>query len=428
MVRPLYTLLLYLLLPLVLLRLGYRGLRAPAYRRRIGERFGHSALAPAPGGIWVHAVSVGEVIAAAPLVRALAARYPGLDITLTTMTPTGSERVRALFGEQIAHAYAPYDFPFAWGRFLERVRPRLALVMETELWPNCVAACARRGIPLAVVNARLSARSARGYARLGPLTRNMLRRVALVAAQTETHGERFRALGLDPQRLSVTGSIKFDIQLSTELRERARVLREQWQTSPRPVWIAASTHEGEDEAMLAAHRHLRATFPSALLVLVPRHPERFERVARLVREADLGLVRRSLGEAPQADTAVLLGDTMGELLLLLGAADIAFVGGSLVARGGHNTLEPAAWGLPLLTGPSDYNFPEISHMLRAAQALEVVADGTALGGALERLVSDAALRRHRGEAAAAVVAANRGALARVLNALAPLLPPAQAQD
>lgn len=428
MPRRLYTLLFSLLLPLVLLRLGYRALRAPAYARRIGERFGRFAGAPAPGGIWVHAVSVGEVVAAVPLVRQLLARHPGLAVTVTTMTPTGSERVQAMLGPRVFHVHAPYDLPGCWRRFLRRIQPRLLVVMETELWPNCIHACHRRGVPVLLANARLSARSARGYGRVAPLTRQMLGQVNRVAAQTREHGQRLVALGLPAERLQITGSIKFDLELSAELRRRAAALRCCWDGQGRwPIWVAASTHEGEEAALLEAHRRLRERHPEALLVLVPRHPERFDRVADLIASMGLSRVRRSSGAAV-GEAAVLLGDTMGELLALLGGADMAFVGGSLIERGGHNTLEPAAWALPVLTGPSDYNFPEVSRLLQQAGALQVVADGDELTKALGRLADDPELRRRRGQAAAAAMAANRGALERVLEmvdgALAETGPPA----
>jgi 3-deoxy-D-manno-octulosonic-acid transferase len=416
--RWFYTLLFYLLLPAILLRLWWRGRRAPAYRRRIGERFGFFATPRLRSPIWVHAVSVGETIAAAPMIRALLAQ--GEQLVVTTMTPTGSERVRALFGEQVFHVYAPYDLPDCLGRFLRRIRPRLLVIVETELWPNTVHACAARGIPALLANARLSARSARGYARVEGLTRAMLGELTRVVAQNAEDGGRFVALGLPPERLRVSGSIKFDIAIDDSLRQRAAAERAAWGAAQRLVWIAASTHEGEDEVLLQAHRQLLAVRPDALLVLVPRHPERFDGVAALVARAGLSCARRSRGDRVTTDTAVLLGDTMGELLLLLGCADMAFVGGSLIERGGHNMLEPAAWGLAVITGDSDYNFREISAGLQQAGALVKVTDGEALGRELQALATDGELRRQRGERAAAMVAANRGALDRLLAAIGEL--------
>ncbi|MDX9875671.1 MAG: lipid IV(A) 3-deoxy-D-manno-octulosonic acid transferase [Spongiibacteraceae bacterium] len=419
--RALYTTLFCLLLPLILLRLWWRGRRAPAYRRRWRERFGlFPAPAPQPA-IWVHAVSVGETIAAAPLVRALQVRYPEHRLVVTTTTPTGSERVQALFGDRVFHVYGPYDTPGCVTRFLDRIRPTLTVVMETELWPNLIHGCHRRNIPVVVANARLSERSARGYARLGGLTRAMLNEVRLVLAQNAADGERFVALGLPRERLAVTGSIKFDLTLDDTLTQRAAALRTAG--GERSLcWIAASTHEGEDEPALTAHRALCQRYPDALLILVPRHPERFDEVARLIDAQGFRYQRRSqAGEQIDAGTQVLLGDTMGELLLLYGCADVAFVGGSLVERGGHNTLEPAAWGIPVLTGPSDFNFSEISRLLGEAGAQVKVANADALAAELVTLTAQPELRIRRGAAAQSVMAANRGALTRHLAALAELI-------
>jgi 3-deoxy-D-manno-octulosonic-acid transferase len=419
--RALYTTLFYLLLPLILLRLWWRGRRAPAYRRRWRERFGLFA-APAPQpAIWVHAVSVGETIAAAPLVSALQAQYPTHRLVVTTTTPTGSERVRALFGDSVFHVYGPYDTPGCVARFLDRVQPALTVVMETELWPNLIHGCRSRNIPVVVANARLSERSARGYARLGGLTRAMLAEVSLVLAQNAADGDRFVTLGLPRDRLAVTGSIKFDLTLDETLRQRAATLRSV--VGERSLcWIGASTHEGEDEPLLIAHEALCQRYADALLLLVPRHPERFDAVARLIEARGFRYQRRSqAGERIATGTQVLLGDTMGELLLLYGCADVAFVGGSLIERGGHNTLEPAAWGIPVLTGPSDFNFSEISRLLSEAGAQVKVADADALAAELLALAAQPELRNRRGEAAQAVMAANRGALARHVAALAALI-------
>lgn len=416
--RTLYSLLFHLGLPLIALRLAWRGWRAPAYRRRIGERFALGLPPLQPGGIWVHAVSVGESIAAAPMIRALQARYPHLPITVTCMTPTGSERIQALFGDSVQHCYLPYDLPWAAARFLERVRPRLAVIMETELWPNHIQQCARRGIPVVLANARLSERSARGYGRFAKLTAPMLAQLSWIAAQSEVEAERFRALGARPACVTVTGSIKFDLQIDPELPQRAAALRAQWQATGRPVWIAASTHAGEDELVLAAHRQLLARHPDALLILVPRHPERFPSVFEQCRQAGFATARRSLGEVVEPGTALLLGDTMGELLFLYALADLALVGGSLVPNGGHNLLEPAALGKPVLSGPHLFNFLEIAAQLRQAGALREVTDTASLADALQQLWADDALAEAMSQAGLAVLRANQGALARLLEGLA----------
>ncbi|AZC15958.1 MULTISPECIES: lipid IV(A) 3-deoxy-D-manno-octulosonic acid transferase [Pseudomonas] len=421
--RTLYTALFYLGLPLVAIRLWLRSRKAPAYAKRIGERFSLGLPAMQPGGIWVHAVSVGESIAAAPMIRGLLARHPQLPITVTCMTPTGSERIRALFADEprIQHCYLPYDLPCAAARFLERVQPRLAVIMETELWPNHIDQCARRGIPVALANARLSARSAKGYGRFAGLTAPMLAQMSLFAVQTRAEAERFRQLGARAETVQVTGSIKFDLNIDPQLPERAAELRRQWQAMERPVWIAASTHEGEDAVVLEAHRQLLASYPNALLILVPRHPERFDSVFELCRQQELATVRRSSGELVTPATSVLLGDTMGELLFLYALADSAFVGGSLVANGGHNLLEPAALAKPVISGPHLFNFLEIAAMLREAGALQEVDDAQGLAVAVQSLFELPQDARKMGEAGLAVMRANQGALQRLLDGLDRLL-------
>lgn len=411
--RFLYTLVFHLLLPLVVLRLLWRGRQAPAYRQRWGERFGLGIPAQA-GGLWVHAVSVGETLAAAALVNAWRAAHPGQPVFVSTMTPTGSARVRALWGETVGHAYAPYDLPWAWALFLRRVRPAALVIMETELWPNMVAAARARGIPVLLANARLSARSARGYARVGALARPMLAQLSVIAAQDEATAGRFRALGVAAARVPVTGSLKFDIHLPEDLPARAARLREDWQLAGRPVWVAASTHEGEDELVLAAFTRLRASHPTALLVLVPRHPERFDAVARRVSDAGFTLARRSRHETVTPATAVFLGDSMGELLLWYALADVALVAGSLrPPLGGHNLLEPLALGVPVLSGPHVTNFQAIADELAAAGALQLV-DAPQLAAAVARLLDDSKLRARQVAAGHEVLARNRGALARQL--------------
>lgn len=420
--RTLYTLLFHLGLPLVALRLFLRGRKAPAYRQRIAERFACKLPAMRQGGIWVHAVSVGESIAAAPMVKALLKAYPDLPITLTCMTPTGSERIRAMFASEprVQHCYLPYDLPWAAARFLDHVRPKLGIIMETELWPNHIHQCARRGIPVALANARLSERSARGYARFAGLTRPMLEEMSLIAVQTETEAERFRSLGARAQCVQVTGSIKFDLKVDDQLLPRACQLREQWSALQRPVWIAASTHEGEDALILEAHQRLLQVHGDALLILVPRHPERFDAVHVLCRER-FTTVRRSSGAAVDGRVQVLLGDTMGELMFLYALADITFVGGSLVPTGGHNPLEPAALALPVITGPHVFNFLEISAMLREAGALQQVDDAEGLAAAVRRLIELPQDCRRMGEAGRTVMQANQGALQRLLEALGRLI-------
>lgn len=411
--RLLYTLILYLSLPLVLIRLYWRSLKNPQYRRRIAERFGWLSTPAIKNSLWLHTVSVGETQAAEPLVRQLLEQFPDLPIVLSTTTPTGADRAKRLFGDAVIHTYFPYDLPFALNRFLNTFQPKLLVMMETEVWPNLLALCERRGIPTILANARLSERSARGYARLGPFTRETFGRIGLVAAQSPADAERFLGLGVASDRVRVTGSIKFDVRLPASLTEQAESMRRTW--AGRPVWVAASTREGEDERVLDAHREVMRTLPEALLVLVPRHPERFDRVAQLCQREGFTLVRRSSGQLCGSDTQVMLGDTMGELTLFLAAADAAFVGGSLVPTGGHNVLEPAALGLPVVFGPHMFNFAMISRMLLAEGAAREVSSAGELAKVVTEWLSDASLRAHYGENGLRVVEANRGALDRLFE-------------
>lgn len=422
MLQLLYTTLFYLIQPLIWLRLWVRGRKAPAYRKRWGERYGYYKQPLKPGGILMHSVSVGETLAAIPLVRALRHRYPDLPITVTTMTPTGSERVLSAFGNDVQHVYLPYDLPDALNRFLNAVDPKLVLVMETELWPNLIAALHKRQIPLVIANARLSARSAKGYAKLGDFIRTLLRRITLIAAQNEEDGERFIALGAKRNQLTVTGSLKFDISVTPQLASRAVTLRRQW-APHRPVWIATSTHDGEESAVIEAHQTLLREFPNLLLILVPRHPERFPDAINLVRQAGLSYITRSSGEVPSSSTQVVVGDTMGELMLLYGIADLAFVGGSLVERGGHNPLEAAAHAIPVLMGPHTFNFKDICARLTQADGLITVADVASLSKEVASLLTDEDYRNFYGRHAVEVLYQNQGALQRLLQLLEPYLPP-----
>ncbi len=419
MARLLYTLLIYLCLPLILLRLIWRGRRAPAYRRRWRERFGFvTRLADAQQVIWVHSVSVGETIAAAPMIRRLQKHYPESILLVTTMTPTGSEQVKKIFGDSVEHCYAPYDMPDAIARFLHRTHPALLVIMETELWPNLIHACQHRAIPVVLANGRLSAKSAAGYAKVEALARPMLAKLAVVAAQTKADGERFLQLGVGEEVLEVTGNIKFDLQLDDTLRQQAAALKKQWQGADgRPVWLAASTHRGEDEIILDAFSQILEQRPDLLLVLVPRHPERFNEVANLCTAGNYRLARRSelqgSGGVLDSKTQIVLGDTMGELLSFCGASDITFVGGSLVDVGGHNLIEPAAWGVPVLSGPHLFNFTEVSRLLDEAGGLEVCADAGELAAVVVKLLADPERYQQMSAAALAVTEANRGALDRL---------------
>jgi 3-deoxy-D-manno-octulosonic-acid transferase len=414
----LYRLAAYLAVPLVSVVFLWRGLRDRSYWQNFSERFGFGARLQ-PQGVWLHAVSVGEVQACAPLVSALSRQYPALPLTVTTFTPTGAARARALFGDTAQVRYLPFDLPGAVRRFFSRVQPRLAVVFETELWPNLYRECGRRRVPLVLASARISARSAGRYQRLGALFRETLAQTAVVAAQGPKDAERFRELGADPASTHVTGNIKFDFELPPDIAGRGARLRAQY-AAGRPLWVAGSTHEGEEQAVLGAHRQVQAGHPGALLVLAPRHPPRFEEVAQALRAAGVSFVRRSAG-APGASDSVLLLDTLGELLDFYAAADVAFVGGSLVPTGGHNLLEPAALGVPILTGPNNFNSEEIARLLIARGAAEIVHDAAELGTRVSALLADPAARARMGSAGRASVEGNRGALAKLLALIEPLL-------
>ncbi len=417
--RFLYTLVMYLSLPYLLWHLWWRGRRNPAYRQRWVERFGYvAALEGGPPGVWIHAVSVGEVQASVPLVRRLKAARPDLCILLTTTTPTGADRARAALAEEVEQLYVPYDLPGAVGRFLERVKPGVAVFMETELWPNLIRGCRERGIPVVVVNARLSARSVCRYRRVAGLVRNMLGDVSALAAQTGTDVRRFVDLGLPVERARTTGNLKFDGVLPDESAGQVEILRGQW-GGERPVWIAASTHPGEEELALDAHQRVLSRHPAALLLLVPRHPERSAAVTALAGAAGLTSCRLSDWRDACVNTQVVVGDRLGDLLHLYAASDVAFVGGSLVPLGGHNLLEPAALGVPVLTGPHLFNFSDIAGLLVARGAARKVTDAWDLGEAVTRLLSDPPTRRSMGEKGRRTVAQNRGAVERVMGVLEP---------
>jgi 3-deoxy-D-manno-octulosonic-acid transferase len=358
--------------------------------------------------------------AAAPLVRALRSRYPESPLLLTTATPTGRARARDLYGAAVDVRFLPYDTPGAVARFMDRTRPRLAILMETELWPNLFRQCERRRVPLVLASARLSAKSVARYRRFGGLFRGIFSASSLIAAQTREDAERFMAIGAPSARIHVVGNIKFDVQVSEDVMARAGALRASL-GGGRPVWIAGSTHAGEEEQVLAAHRILRIDHPNALLLLVPRHPHRFEAVAELLRRQTVRFTRRSSAVLPDAATAVVLVDTVGELAALYAAGDVAFVGGSLVPIGGHNLLEPAALGLPVLTGPSYFSSKDIAQLLILQGAALEVADARELAAALVRLLGDHTQRQRMGAGGRRIVESNRGSVARLLDLIEPLL-------
>ena len=407
--RLLYSLLLYLAAPLLLLRLLWRGRRQRGYLHHVGERFGFYPDAGNHRYIWVHAVSVGETRAVEPLIRALQAHYPQHRILLTHMTPTGRETGVGLLGDSVTRCYLPYDYPGATKRFLAHYRPETGLLIETEVWPNLIAAGVALGIPLHLINARLSERSLRGYRRVGTLACDALHGFSLIAAQTEADAQRLQAL--QAARVVVTGNLKFDVdppaqQVATGV-ELKRTL------GSRLVLLAASTREGEEELLLEGVR--RSGLHGALLIIVPRHPQRFDAVAAMVAERCLRMQRRSDGGVIDAATDVLLGDTMGEMFVYYAACDVVLMGGSFLSYGAHSLIEPCAAGKPVIIGASTYNFAEATDAAVAAGAALRVDDmARGLAAAFE-LAGDAARCQRMGEAGLAFTLAHRGAASRVLE-------------
>lgn len=407
--RGFYTLVLFALLPFTLIYLVWRARRQPAYFNHWSERLGrYSPAATQRPRIWIHAISVGETRAAQSLVKALCERFPEYVILLTHMTPTGRETGRDLFGNAIEQCYLPYDFPFAVNAFLSHYQPRIGILMETEIWPNLIHATRQQRIPLLLVNARLSPKSARRYARVAHLTRDALRGLHSIGAQSMADKEALLELGA--LQVEVTGNMKFDAEPPANATDAGAALRDS--CGDRPVWIAASTREGEEELLLQALANL--DIESALLVLVPRHPQRFDDVAELLERHGIRYQRRSSNQPVDPSTRVLLGDSMGELSTYYAACDIAFVGGSLKPFGGQNLIEPCALGKPVLFGPYTYNFAAAAQAALVSEAALRVRDVTALMNQLERLFRDPALRAHMGAAALRFAALHRGATSKTM--------------
>jgi len=397
-----------------------RGIGNRSYRDRFGQRFGFGYPLITDGSLWIHAVSVGEVQASVPLVNAIAKQFPDRQLLVTTVTPTGAARVKALFGDTVRHCYIPFETPDAVTRFFNAVQPEIALILETEIWPNLFSECGRRDVPLVLVSARISPNSVVTYRRFLPLFRQTLSYGIVIAAQSEIDAERFRLLGAAPERTKVTGNIKFDIELAEDLVERGAEFRRN-NFEGRPVWIAASTHDREEEQVLSAHEQVRKQFPNSLLILVPRHPERFASVRSLLHKQELNFVARTDEVPCTPDTEVYLGDTMGDLPLFYAAANVAFVGGSLVPIGGHNLLEPAALGKPVITGPHLFHTQDIAGKFEKVGASISVNNAAQLGAAVTDLFADEATATDIGQRGLEIVQQNKGALDRLLKLLEPLL-------
>jgi 3-deoxy-D-manno-octulosonic-acid transferase len=419
-VRFVYIFLAYLLSPLLVGSLALRGFKDKAQWKDFSQRFGFGAQSPG-NCIWVHAVSVGEVQASAPLIEALLERFPQTPLVLTTVTATGRSRAQALFQGRVDVRYVPIDLPGSVRRFFDRVRPRLAVILETEIWPNLYHRCGRLGVPLVLASARISPRSVNRYRQLVGLFRETLSHGIFIAAQSAEDAERFRSIGASTERTHVVGNIKFDFGYPPDIAARGHDLRRML-GADRPVWVAGSTHAGEEEQLVEAHQRIRQRFPNALLVLVPRHPPRFGDVAEMLKGRGLRFVTRRSAMTVTSGTEVYLLDTLGELPPFYAAGDVAFVGGSLVPNvGGHNLLEPAALGLPIVAGPTNYNSADIAKLLVERGAVRIASDPAAVAKAVGELLADPAQRSRMGAAGRKAVEDNRGAVGRLMDFISPLL-------
>lgn len=414
----LYTCLSYLIIPFLIIRLWIKSIRQPAYGNRIKERLVSYLPPQRSTAIWVHAVSLGEVIAAAPLIEKLLKEYPQHGIVLTTTTPTGSEKALTLFNNRVFHVYAPFDAPCLMKRFLNKTQPKLAIIMETELWPNWFTVCKQKNVPIIIANARLSEHSQEGYQRIKTLTATTLQCIDQLLAQTKEDAERFIALGMPRDKVKVLGNIKFDLTIPDDIHEKAQQFRTHWQKE-RPVWIAGSTHAGEEEIILEAFQFIKEKYPNSLLILVPRHPERFDRIFELSQKMKFKTILRTNIDASTAEERtqmdVLLGNTIGEMLLFIASADVAFIGGSLVPQGGHNILEPAALYVPIITGPHMFNFQKIYDDFMQAESMVTVTDAATLAQSVTSFFADPLLREEYASLGFKIIEHNQGALEKHVN-------------
>lgn len=422
LMRLFYTFLFYISLPFVFLRLLWQSRKNENYTRRWPERLGFISQT-FQQSLWVHAVSVGETIAAIPLIKKLQQDYPETAFVMTTTTPTGAACVQANFKDTVTHFYLPYDVPCALNHFTNKVQPQLLIIMETELWPNLLHVCHQKQIPVFLANARLSEKSARRYSLINSVTKKMMDAVSVFAIQTQIEADRFKNLGADPNKIHITGNIKFDLEMPSDLSTRAANLKKI--LGERPIWIAASTHQDEEKILLKVHAEVLKKIPACLLILVPRHLERFKEVKILCQQEKFTVISRTDNQACTLDTQIFLGDTMGELLLFYAASDLAFVGGSLVKRGGHNPLEPAALGLPVLMGSYVFNFEGICEALQKSKALLQIEDtpkaAQSLAEKITVLLNNPSRRAKMGYLAREYVLQNRGSLAKHIHLVKEIL-------
>lgn len=408
----LYSFAWWLLTPIALLRLWFKGRHQRGYRRRWLERFGQWPDYP-QDCLWVHAVSVGEAMAARGLIEQWQRDHPDVPVLVTCMTPTGSETIRQLFSDTVHHYYLPWDLAAIQKKLVARLAPKLLIIMETELWPNLIHACADQGVPVLVANARLSEKSKQGYLKFASLTKPMLSRLTGIAAQHTPDADRFAELGVDERKIQVTGSIKFDIGIDTTATAQSKQMRAQ--IGKRPIWIAASTHEGEEDIILKAHGKLKSKLPDALLILVPRHPERADRIGGLLYKQHFNFARRSFKQIPTPDQSVFLIDTLGEMMTFFNLAQAAFIGNTLNGGGGHNPIEPAAVARPVLIGPTFLNFQTIVEAMRSEQAVVIVNDAEELKNRLLGLLQSKDLRDTYGQRAYQFYQQQQGALKRLMT-------------
>ncbi len=418
--RFFYSIILYLLTPFVLLRLLLRSIKAPQYRKRICERFGCVKDISSSSVIWVHAVSVGEFIAATPLIKRIKSEYPDYKILITTTTPTGSERVQATFADEVEHFYLPYDLPFAVNKFLRKVNPAIALIMETEIWPNLYSQIKSRSIPLLIANARLSEKSFNGYQKLSGLVADALANVDVICARDKLDVERFEVLALfnnveENVEISAVGNIKFDLAVDPKQKELGKEFKKKYLGADRKVLIAASTHAGEEELVLEAYVKMLEKFPELILLLVPRHPERFTAVADLCERSGFSVVTRSSGQSVSEYSSIYIGDSMGEMMLYFSAADIAYIGGSLVPVGGHNMLEAMALGVPCVSGSCVHNFQDIAEQMVQRGAGFIVNDQTELANEVIEILDSNTISDQVAENALDFISDNRGAIDKIMD-------------
>ncbi len=422
--RTLYTILFLFLLPVLVLRLKVRARANPEYGKRIAERF--ARVPERPGNkpcVWVHAVSVGEVIAATPIVKQLQEQHSDWDFVVTTTTPTGSERVHAAFGDSVLHYYLPYDIPSFIQRFITQLKPSIFVTVETELWPNTIAVCKQNKVPVLLANGRLSAKSAKSYSKVYWLTKAMLERIDMLAVQAPADAKRFKLLGAHPDKVKVLGSVKFDVVVDETVKARSADLKDQLGLAGKKVAVFASTHPGEDELILPMIKRLSLLDESFVGVVVPRHLERFPVVKSLAEKFGIDYISLSDAQLLPDATPLIIGDTMGDMLALYGVADIAFVGGSLVHHGGHNYLEAAAWKLPIITGLSCFNFQTIAQQLKRSGALFIGGDAVAIEHKLEHWLDAerADEFEQMGTKAFQVCENNKGALPKLVETIEAVL-------